>query len=93
VSDFETTSAPLINHALQQMLNEKGAQGWELTDVVDDVAQYRRPVGGGPVWEYATAPLVPAARQVILDQWVEMGYDLVLEVDRVGYFKRTRGEA
>lgn len=91
--EYETTTAPLINHALQAMLNEHGAQGWELTGVEGDLAHLRRPAGGGPAWEYATVPLVPAARDVIVDQWLGKGFELALEVDRVGYFKRTRESA
>ena len=91
MTDYDTTTAPLINHALQAMLNEHGARGWELTEVVDDTAHLRRPTSGeAPAWEYATVPLVPAARQAILDQWLEQGYELAVERDNVGYFKRTR---
>lgn len=92
-TEYETTTAPLIDHALQAMLNEHGAKGWELTDVeADHTAHLRRPVGGDqPAWEYATVPLVPAARQAIMNQWTEQGYDLVVERDNVGYFKRERG--
>lgn len=92
-SGYETTTAPLIDHALQAMLNEHGANGWELTDVeADHTAHLRRPVGDDrPAWEYATVPLVPTARQAIMDQWTEQGYALVVERDNVGYFKRERG--
>lgn len=92
MSDFETTTKPLIDHALGAMLNEHGAQGWELTEVDDDLtAHLRRPADGdGPVWQYATVPLVPAARDAIMRQWTDKGYELVLERNGVGYFKRER---
>ena len=90
MSQYETKTAPLINHALAAMLNEHGAQGWELTEVEGDEAHLRRPVDGGPAWQYATVPLVPAARLAILNQWTEQDYELVLERDGVGYFKRAR---
>ncbi len=93
-SGYETRTAPLIDHALQAMLNEHGAAGWELTSVESDhTAHLRRPSdpGAHTLWQYATVPLVPAARQAIMDQWTEQGYDLVVERDNVGYFKREKG--
>lgn len=44
---WEYATVPLISHALQQILNQWGADGWELTCVVDDVAYFKRPVGDG----------------------------------------------
>ena len=89
-TEYETRQAPLINHALQAMLNEHGADGWELTDVEGETAHLRRPVedGARSHWRYATVPLVPAARQAIMDQWTEQGFELVVERDNVGYFKQ-----
>lgn len=95
-ADVETTTVQLINHALQAMLNEHGAQGWELTGVEDDhAAHLQRPRAADErtVWRYATVPLVPAARQAIIDQWTEQGYELAVERDNVGYFKRTQEAA
>lgn len=92
--EYETRTAPLIDHALQAMLNEHGAEGWELTDVESDhTAHLRRPTDADEhtVWQYATVPVVPAARQAIMSQWTEQGFDLVVERDNVGYFKRERG--
>lgn len=90
MTEYETTTKPLINHALQAMLDEHGAEGWELTDVEGETAHLRRPVGAEERvrWRYATVPLVPAARQAILDQWTEQGFALVVERDNVGYFKQ-----
>lgn len=90
MTDYETTTKPLINHALQAMLNEHGAAGWELTDVEGETAHLRRPVDADErsTWRYATVPLVPAARAAIMGQWTEQGYDLVVERDNVGYFKQ-----
>lgn len=87
---YETKQAPLIDHALQAMLNEHGAEGWELVDVEGATAELRRPVQADARrrWRYATVPLVPAARQAIMDQWTEQGFELVLERDNVGYFKQ-----
>lgn len=90
MTDYETTTKPLINHALQAMLNEHGAQGWELTDVEGETAHLRRPTATDERvrWRYATVPLVPAAREAIMGQWTEQGFDLVVERDNVGYFKQ-----
>ncbi len=90
MTDYETTTKPLINHALQAMLNEHGADGWELTDVEGETAHLRRPVDTGERvrWRYATVPLVPAARDAIMAQWTEQGFELVVERERVGYFKQ-----
>ncbi len=40
---WEYATAPLISHALQQILNQWGSQGWELVCVVDNVAYFKRP--------------------------------------------------
>lgn len=91
MSDHETRTVQLINHALAPMLNEHGAQGWELVDVeADHTAHLRRPTdeAARTPWQYATVPLVPAARQAILDQWTGQGFELTVERDNVGYFKR-----
>ena len=90
MTEYETTTKPLINHALQAMLNEHGGEGWELVDVEGEMAELRRPADPDERtrWRYATVPLVPAARQAILDQWTEQGFVLVVERDRVGYFKQ-----
>lgn len=87
---YETREAPLINHALQAMLNEHGAAGWELVDVEGETARLRRPEAEDrrTRWRYATVPLVPTARDAILSQWTEQGYELVVERDNVGYFKQ-----
>ena len=89
-SDYETKQAPLVDHALQAMLNEHGVEGWELTDVEDFTAQLRRPVDADERtrWRYATVPLVPSARQAIMDQWIDQGFELVVERNNVGYFKQ-----
>jgi hypothetical protein len=94
VSDttYETMQAPLINHALQAMLNDHGRHGWELVGVDGETAELRRPEAAAAVlvWEYATVPMIPAAREVILGQWHGMGYELVLETAAVAYFKRSK---
>lgn len=43
VTIWEYATAPLISHALQQILNQWGSQGWELVTVVDNVAFFKRP--------------------------------------------------
>jgi hypothetical protein len=43
VTTWEYATAPLISHALQQILNQWGSDGWELVTVVDDVAFFKRP--------------------------------------------------
>lgn len=40
---WEYATAPLINHALQEILNNFGDDGWELVQVVDMVAYFKRP--------------------------------------------------
>ena len=40
---WEYATAPLINHALQEILNNFGDEGWELVQVVDMVAYLKRP--------------------------------------------------
>lgn len=44
---WEYATAPLISHALQQILNQWGSDGWELVTVVDNVAYFKRPLGDG----------------------------------------------
>jgi hypothetical protein len=44
VTRWEYATAPLISHALQQILNQWGEGGWELVCVVDDVAYFKRPL-------------------------------------------------
>ena len=43
MTTWEYATAPLITHALQQILNNWGQDGWELVTVVDDVAYFKRP--------------------------------------------------
>ena len=43
---WEYATAPLITHALQQILNQWGSDGWELVCVVDNVAYFKRAAGG-----------------------------------------------
>ena len=43
VTIWQYATAPLISHALQQILNQWGEDGWELVCVVDDVAYFKRP--------------------------------------------------
>lgn len=40
---WEYATAPLINHALQEILNNWGDEGYELVAVVDNVAYFKRP--------------------------------------------------
>lgn len=40
---WEYATAPLISHALQQILNQWGDDGWELVTVENDVAYFKRP--------------------------------------------------
>jgi hypothetical protein len=44
---WEYATVPLISHALQQILNQWGADGWELVAVADNVAFFKRPQSGG----------------------------------------------
>jgi hypothetical protein len=46
VTRWEYATAPLISHALQQILNQWGDDGWELVTVVDNVAYFKRPLSG-----------------------------------------------
>lgn len=41
---WEYATAMLVSHALQQILNQWGSDGWELVSVVDNVAYFKRPV-------------------------------------------------
>lgn len=41
---WEYATAPLISHALQQILNQWGSEGWELVTVSENVAYFKRPV-------------------------------------------------
>lgn len=43
---WEYATAPLINHALQEILNNWGDEGYELVAVVDMVAYFKRPKAG-----------------------------------------------
>jgi hypothetical protein len=47
---YEYATVPLVIHALQQILNQWGEDGWELVTVVDNVAYFKRPKpgSGGP---------------------------------------------
>lgn len=55
VTRFEYATAPLIVHALQQILNQWGSDGWELVSVVNlspdgsgaPTAFFKRPLAGG----------------------------------------------
>ena len=40
---YEYATVPLISHALQQILNQWGGDGWELVTVVENVAYFKRP--------------------------------------------------
>jgi hypothetical protein len=40
---WEYATVPLVSHALQQILNQWGGDGWELVTVVDNVAFFKRP--------------------------------------------------
>jgi hypothetical protein len=40
---YEYATVPLVVHALQQILNQWGEDGWELVTVVDNVAYFKRP--------------------------------------------------
>lgn len=42
---WEYATAMLVSHALQQILNQWGSDGWELVCVVDNVAYFKRPAG------------------------------------------------
>jgi len=43
VTTWEYATAPLVSHALQQILNQWGSDGWELVTVANDVAYFKRP--------------------------------------------------
>jgi hypothetical protein len=43
VTTWEDATAPLISHALQQILNQWGEDGWELVTVEENVAYFKRP--------------------------------------------------
>jgi hypothetical protein len=45
VTRWEYATAPLISHALQQILNQWGDDGWELVAVAENVAYFKRPKG------------------------------------------------
>ena len=47
VTRWEYATAPLISHALQQILNQWGSDGWELVDVAENVAYFKRPLPEG----------------------------------------------
>ncbi|MDX1510427.1 MAG: DUF4177 domain-containing protein [Nitriliruptorales bacterium] len=44
MTTWEYLTVPLVSHALQQILNQWGAEGWELVTVVNDIAYFKRPV-------------------------------------------------
>ena len=46
MTTWEYATAPLVTHALQQILNQWGEDGWELVTVVDMVAYFKRPAAG-----------------------------------------------
>lgn len=52
MTTWEYLTAPLLVHATQQILNNFGAEGWELVQVVPGpnpnslVAYFKRPVAG-----------------------------------------------
>lgn len=43
VTIWEYATAPLVSHALQEILNQWGEDGWELVAVEDEVAYFKRP--------------------------------------------------
>lgn len=43
MQQWEYATAPLITHALQEILNNWGEEGYELVTVVDNVAYFKRP--------------------------------------------------
>ena len=43
MQQWEYATAPLISHALQEILNNWGDEGYELVTVVDNVAYFKRP--------------------------------------------------
>ena len=44
---WEYTTVPLISHALQEILNQWGEEGWELVTILqNNVAYLKRQVGG-----------------------------------------------
>jgi hypothetical protein len=46
MQQWEYATAPLISHALQEILNNWGEEGYELVTVVDNVAYFKRPKHG-----------------------------------------------
>jgi hypothetical protein len=46
MQQWEYATAPLISHALQEILNNWGDEGYELVTVVDNVAYFTRPKHG-----------------------------------------------
>lgn len=50
---WEYATVPLISHALQEILNQWGEEGWELIQVIESsatgtTAYLKRPKGGEP---------------------------------------------
>lgn len=45
MTSWEYLTVPLVSHALQQILNQWGSEGWELVTVVNDIAYFKRPAG------------------------------------------------
>jgi hypothetical protein len=53
VQKWEYATVPLISHALQEILNQWGEEGWELIQVIESsatgtTAYLKRPKGGEP---------------------------------------------
>jgi hypothetical protein len=51
VQKWEYASVPLISHALQEILNQWGEEGWELVQIMESqqlgmVAFFKRPAQG-----------------------------------------------
>jgi hypothetical protein len=42
VARYEYATVPLVRHALQQILNQWGDDGWELVTVTENVAYFKR---------------------------------------------------
>jgi hypothetical protein len=50
---WEYATVPLISHALQEILNQWGEEGWELVQVIESASTgttgyLKRPKAGGP---------------------------------------------
>ena len=58
---WEYATVPLIAHALQEILNQWGEEGWELVQVIESqslgmTAYLKRPKGGDPAGSDASGP-------------------------------------